>query len=1067
MSSTAPQLALTRPGLIEASAGTGKTFTIAEIYLALLRGHAFYAPESAEPPPRVAEPPRAREILVVTFTEAATAELSARLRARVRKALDEPAAERVPVSAAERVALRLADAEFDEAAVSTIHGFCMRMLRDFCVECGLPPGLKPVEEDGDAIRRFAARLLRRRRLAGDADFARVSVDDAAELLSLFAKNPETPFDASVAAPWKGAFLEEALAAWRERRVSGDSLSFDEVLLRLRDALRKTPALADKIARRFKVALVDEFQDTDPVQWEIFERVFVRKKKPFFVVGDPKQAIYEFRGGDVFTYRAARERIRAESPGNELALGTNWRSTPEAIAAFNELFGFDARVGDFKGARIGGHLEFRETRPPAEKGAAGAAPAAFLRVGFPGNGDAARKAIRRRLVEDVKALVDGQGVPARSVAVLVGKNSEAETLREALVRAGVPAVTASKTSVFETSEAADVRAVLEAMLAPADEAALRRAATTQFFGKTFYADLTPGAKDADALARLREALFECGKLWERRGVFEAFSRLADAYAFSATLAKLENAAARLTNARHVLELLQSREARENLAPRALFDRVFGPGASFGDAAETALRGGGDEDAVRLVTMHKSKGLEYDFVFLPSLWDRPLKEQNAKRQRKYVREESADGSARLLLRPESGNSRTLAARENAKRFERAEIEASALNESCVAYVALTRARLAAVVYHAQATSYKTLAESYMRRLLVASGLITLENAIAPAAALPHWRALSESEPLPRLPFEPRGEEAPKSRAFDAETARGNALKIDDAWGIYSFSGLVGGHDENARDETDAERFADAEAPAADEVFPAPPHCDLPAGTHFGTFVHAIFEKLDFRSRGNLDALVEANKGAFPEWRDDAATRAKFAGMFDATLRLPFGPAGTRLEEIDVARDALREVEFFFRLRRTEDLYSKLHDVFSRWGGIYARTAETHWARGRSRGPLDAEGFMHGYIDLVARVGDAYFIADWKTNRVMEKGAKFMTRRNLEDEIVESGYALQWAIYAIALRRLLRETRGGNGGARLAGVAYFFVRWNAVHFDDSLDDARLDELETALALEGGVKA
>lgn len=1066
MSSTAPQLALTRPGLIEASAGTGKTFTIAEIYLALLRGHAFYAPESAEPPPRVADPPRAREILVVTFTEAATAELSARLRARVRKALDEPDGERVPVSAAERVALRLADAEFDEAAVSTIHGFCMRMLRDFCVECGLPPGLKPVEEDGDAIRRFAARLLRRRRLAGDADFARVSVDDAAELLSLFAKNPETPFDASLAAPWKRAFLEEGLAAWRERRVSGDSLSFDDVLLRLRDALRENPALADKIARRFKVALVDEFQDTDPVQWEIFERVFVRKKRPFFVVGDPKQAIYEFRGGDVFTYRAARERIESESAGNALTLGTNWRSTPEAIAAFNELFAFDARIGDFKDARVGGHLEFQETRPPADKGEATGAPAAFLRVGFPGNGETARTAVRRRLVEDVRALVLGQGVPARSVAVLVGKNSEAETLREALVRAGVPAVTTSKTSVFETREAADVRAVLEAMLAPADEAAVRRAATTQFFGKTFYADLTPGAENADGLARLREALFECGKLWERRGVFEAFSRLADAYAFAETLAKLENAAARLTNARHVLELLQSGESRENLAPRALFERVFGAGASFGDAAETALRAGGDEEAVRLVTMHKSKGLEYDFVFLPGLWDRPLLVRDSKRRRKYVRAESADG-AKLLLRPEDGNSRTAAARENAKRFQRAEIEANALNESCVAYVALTRARLAAVVYHAQATSYNAPAESYMRRLLVAAGLITPENAIAPAAdALPHWRALDEAEPFPRLPFEPRAEEAPKSRAFDAETARGNALKIDDAWGVYSFSGLVGGHDENARDETDAERFADAETPAADEVFPAPPHCDLPAGTHFGTFVHAIFEKLDFRSRGNLDALIEESKGAFPEWRDDAATRGKFAGMFDATLRLPFGPAGIRLEQIDVARDALREVEFFFRLRRTEDLYSKLHDVFSRWGGIYARTAETHWAR-RARAALDADGFMHGYIDLVARVGDAYFIADWKTNRVMEKGAKFMTRRNLEDEIVESGYALQWAIYAIALRRLLRETRGGNGGARLAGVAYFFVRWNAVHFDDSLDDARLDELEAALALEGGVKA
>lgn len=1051
MPSTAPQFDLTRPGLIEASAGTGKTFTVAEIYLALLRGHAFYAPESGEAPPRIAEPPRVREILVVTFTEAATAELSARLRSRIRKALDEPDGERVPVSAAERVALRLADAEFDESAVSTIHGFCMRMLRDFCVECGLPPNLKPVAESGDEIRRFASRFLRKRRLLGDAAFAGVSSAEIADLLSLFAKNPETPFDASAAAPWKKTFLEEGLAAWRARRVSGDSLSFDDVLLRLRDALRADSGLADKIARRFRVALVDEFQDTDPVQWEIFERIFVRAKRPFFIVGDPKQAIYEFRGGDVFTYCAARERIRAVSPGNVLTLRTNWRSTPETLAAFNELFMFDAKVGDFKGARLGGNLEFRPTFSPAGEDAASAVPAAFLRVGFPGNGETARAAVRRRLVADVRALVVGQGVPARSVAVLVGRNSEAEALRDALARVGVPAVTTSKTSVLETQEAADVYAVLEAMLAPSDESAVRRAATTQFFGKAFYADLLPEAENADGLARLREALFECGKLWERRGLFAAFSRLADEYAFAATLAKLENAAARLTNIRHVLELLLKEEARENLAPRALSDRVFGGGGSFGDPSETALRSCGDENAVRLVTMHKSKGLEYDFVFLPSLWDRPLpKAGNA-----YARVKSDDG-AKLMLR-------NAGARSSA--FLRAEIAATAQTEACVAYVALTRARCAVVVYHAQATSRSVPAESYMRRLLMASGLITPENAIASAAALPHWRALSETEPFPRLPFEPRDEETPKARAFDAETARGNALQIDGTWGVYSFSGLVGGHDENARDETDAERFADAEARASDEVFPAPPHCDLPAGTHFGTFVHAIFEKLDFRSRGNFDALVEANKGAFPEWRDDAATRAKFAGMFEATLHLPFGPAGIRLDEIDVSRDALREVEFFFRLKRTDDLYARLHDVFSRWGGIYARTAEAHWAR-RGRGTLDADGFMHGYIDLVARVGDAYFVADWKTNRVMEKGAKFMTRENLEDEIVESGYALQWSIYALALRKLLRETRGGNGRARVAGVAYFFVRWNAVHFDGSLDDARLDELESVLALEGGVK-
>lgn len=1058
-------LDLTRPGIIEASAGTGKTYTIAEIYLALLCGKTRFP--ATETPSRT-KTPSVREILVVTFTEAATAELSGRLKKRIRQALETRTldAQKTPdspsLSPEEETLLRLADAEFDEAAISTIHGFCMRMLRDFSFECGLVPTLSPTENLSREIERFAARFLMRHRLHGNEKIKDFKTSDAAKILSALSKNPDIAVaNASRPENAKLFVATQGIKEWSERS-RNETLSFDEVLLCLRDALRKNPALAEKIARRYQVALVDEFQDTDPVQWEIFERIFVRKNRPFFCVGDPKQAIYEFRGGDIFTYQKARAAI--SQSGNALSLKKNWRSTPEMLAAFNEIFQADNAIPDAYpsaqktlSVKLGNLLDYT----PCEPG--NAAPlttqaSVFLRSGFEGNAERARSAIFEKVADDIAELVREQKIPPSACAVLVKGNEDAAKILNRLSRRNVPAVMTATASVFVTEEAAELKKILRALLFPQDLNAVRNAATTALLAETFFKTALSQNEDA-LLSRLRETFFDTAKIWERNGILPAFAALEKQLAFTQTLAKFSDATRRLTNFRHLLEILQNTAHRGKLSPKALYKKFCEMlAAPNKDSEEQQLRLDSDAPAVRIMTIHKSKGLQFDIVFLPSLWDLPFQKTGQFRP-ESVRRKNADGNAEIIFRDDS------------EEFAKAEIESAAQTNACVSYVAFTRAKRACVVYYARAVSGKTKTplNSYIRQLFETAGAF---NDADRNSTLPHWKFLSESDTFPKIfetpdknPYLKKSpSESPEnSQRFAFDYLPQNKRLDENAWGIFSFSKIIGNHGDSAPENFENETKESVrirEINAGTEVFRAPEQYDLPAGAEFGTLVHAVFEQLDFCSRANLDTLIAQKRAQFPEWLKSPEKRKKFRRLFESTLKLPIDGAETPLSQIDVKRDALRELEFLFRAKKSSDLYARLHDVFSSWGGIYEKTAKAHWQNGKA-GTLKIDGFMHGYIDLVARHENRYYIADWKTNRVMEKDEKTMSRNDLDSEIVKHGYALQWAIYAVALRKFLQKTLKENYTTKqnFGGISYFFVRWNAVAFDNSLDDAKLDQLESVL--------
>lgn len=1149
---TSPTLDLTRPGFVEASAGTGKTFTIAEIYLALLRGEKRFAPRerdaagTADESPtedRTGTPPRVGEILVVTFTDAATAELRDRLRRRIRDALKDAAAAR------ERVLLRLADSEFDESAIFTIHGFCLRVLKDFGISARTDD---VVSSPDDEFARFVSRWRARRIAAGEKIFFDVSAKEIGDAMKPPLRNPElVPAPPENASDARGNALfraaTEAVREWTAQRKAAKNISYGEMLIELRDALRADPALAKKIAARFRVAVVDEFQDTDPVQWEIFRRIFLANRRPIFCVGDPKQAIYEFRGGDIRAYRRARAEILEAGSGNALTLDENFRSEPETIAAFNEIFSFDAKIscelfaGTPKNPRafsapIAGTLEYAPVAFPRIKAKALGAeelaarervPAAVLKIApAASNREEAKKSVAEDIALDVANLVGG-GVPAGSIAVLVSDNKEANLYRALLSREKVPVSTTARGNVLCEPIARALADVMRAMLDPQNAALFRRALITPFFAGTG-TRLLLGAEDSvagtvafpenllpeevfvpeffpDESEEAQQAFADAHERWARSGFLPAFRTLSERLGFSENLATLPDAPALATNVAHLTELIHARERAAGFPPRTLAD-AFGAmlaGASDDDDSDDVqLRADNDGAAVQILTVHKSKGLEFDFVFVPSLWAKSLLPPTHNPPASAKRT-GADGRTELLFdaAPAKGKS------EN---FLRAAAETAGTNAASLFYVALTRARKRVVVHHVPQSASgarRGVWESYQKKILEAAGFFS-EDEDARRRALPHWTVVPAFGTLPPESFpqldETRAAEAqlslledkllliPPDEARERFVAAESAMKklARDAEGVFSFSKIIHAtdsddatarrenDDETRRDgdDADASDSAAAGTPASiDEIsFPRQNFSDLPVGAEFGTIAHLVFEKTDFRSRENLPRVLDAVLPQLPRWAETPAAerralRRKFAEMVEANLALPLlGARGFRLEELGEG-DFASEMEFHFPLKRSRDAFDALSRIFGSWGGVYAETAERHWSpRALGAGtPLSIGGMMTGVVDLAFRADGKFFILDWKTNVVAPRGVPADFRLPLSavrEEIVKHGYALQWAIYALALRKFLRRSLGDafDWDRDFGGIVYLFVRWLAPYFEaGTLSSERLDALERVFSL------
>ncbi|UTW13823.1 exodeoxyribonuclease V subunit beta [Marinobacterium rhizophilum] len=1118
--------------LIEASAGTGKTYTIAALYLRLLLGHGAEGAAHA----RALD---VDEILVVTFTEAATEELRDRVRARIQEArrafmrgasgdafiqglLDD-----TPDHGAAARLLGDAARSMDQAAIFTIHGFCQRMLKQHAFESGSLFDTELEQDDAPLLHEAMldywrqrlytlpdaladevlqlwsepARLLKdiRPHLATDGlrllpDLAGVSllelwqeqdlrvaafkqawrhnsddllalvqaadlngtsyrkasipgwlgsIDDycassqvlpdsvvlknlqrfcQSQLRAKTKKNGVTPEHALFEqlevlceswAPLRELLLTEALHEVRrrlalnkqQRRVQG----FDDLLSGLDKALVSSAGerLALAIRAQYPVALIDEFQDTDPQQYRIFSTLYAdAPQSGLFMIGDPKQAIYAFRGADIFTYIQARRAV-----ADHYTLETNWRSGQAMVDAVNRLFArhdapfiYDEDI-PFVEVRAAAHADKKPLRLRGER-----VPALTLwhLAGDPmAKGDylahfAASCASQVVTLLAGEACLGERPLEAADLAILVRDRYEAAAVQRELQRRNVPSVYQSgRDSVFSTQEAVDLYRILQAVQEPQQERFLRTALASGLLLQDAVA-LNALNEDERCWETLVAEFMAYHQRWENLGVLATVHQLLERRDLAQALLALPGGERRLTDLLHLAELLQ--EASQQLDGMPGLMRWFGEHLQNpnGGSAAQQLRLESDRNRVTLVTIHKSKGLEYPVVLLPF----PVSHRVASTA---IYHDEANGTVLDL----GGGQDAL---------EQADAERLA-EDLRLLYVALTRSVHACYLGIADLRSgagkKSVLAGSALGYLLLRGEKPEALRACLEDYAQVAGIVLSEP-PLHTDSLPPQADEAAvlQARPFRGRIARD--------WRIASYSGLSShGHGRtlNELPGLDLEVVAEADMPTA-----AVPQADIfsfPKGARAGTFLHGLFEQLDFPAARD-SGLAQVVQERLQLEGYDALWQPVLEQLVADVLDAPLDDSGLCLRCVPAA-DRLVELEFMLPVAGLD--CRALNRLLAEGDALSAKAGLLQFDR--------VQGMLKGFVDLVFRVDGRYYIADYKSNHLGQETDSY-ARTALESAMLEHRYDLQYQLYTLALHRLLRQRLPDyDYDTHMGGAFYLFLR------------------------------
>lgn len=815
-------------------------------------------------------------------------------------------------------------------------------------------------------------------------------------------------------------------------------TYDDLIDRVADAIEgpQCDALVAKLRAQYAVALVDEFQDTDPRQWRIFDRTFgVASGTPaLFVIGDPKQAIYGFRGGDVETYLAARGTAQAAPP-----LASNFRSRPSVLRAIAALYAqatsaghppfVDPRIAFFEVAPGGVRqdTDFLRAGAPAPALTLWQAPAPDTVDAKgkpkPHNAGRSRELATQACVAAIHAVlsdaragrasIEGRAVQPGDIAVLVRSHAEATRIRSALAQVGIPAVAAGKQSLFATPEARDVHALLLALLHGADDGRLRMALSTVLVGEDA-ARIAALDEDGAALRAWQLTALGWRDRLQRGGPLALVTALCAEHA--GRLLGLLDGERRLTNYLQLAELLQEAQAHA-LGLHGLVDwlaRAIG-GASSDDDSQL-LRLESDARRVQVVTLHKSKGLEYPLVFLPfaGIGGKP------RDPGRHVSVSGDDGRVLhwKLLQRTSGWDDAKTRWSDAQRAEDARL----------LYVGLTRARHALWIAGGQFSGHDKAAIARM-----------IDTPQALQAALGDALHVDRSLPPDTLPWlPPETDEA-------VPQARSSTRSLASDWWVYSFTQLANadaGHDASSASTQAASGGHDEPAAAPDMAADADTFDPRFSGARFGVVLHDVLERSDFAAwqgwtpgaavpASETEIMVERLRAAGYTGEDIDDGLDVLTPLVGQTLTVRL-PEGVRLADVPGGQRR-PEIEFQFALAptRVEALLELLH---------------AHGVSGARSGfglRRRLEGLMTGLIDLTYVHDGRWYVLDYKTNRLPGYGAA-----QLIDAMAHSEYDLQALIYTVALHRWLRFRLGEryDYARDFGGARYLFCRG----LDATRDDA-----------------
>ncbi|HVO24239.1 MAG TPA: exodeoxyribonuclease V subunit beta [Candidatus Margulisiibacteriota bacterium] len=850
-----------------------------------------------------------------------------------------------------------------------------------------------------------------------------------------------------------------------RHLQANTQSFDDLLHRLDEALAGPAGapLAARIRSRFRAALIDEFQDTDPVQYDIFRRIYHSTDGSLFLIGDPKQAIYAFRGADVFTYIQSRR----DAGAHTYTLATNWRSAQRLVAAVNTLF---AQAHD---PFVLGAISFQpvDAAPGAQGalggGGTGQAPLQFLfarprderrRINKGSGFDDVTRAVA---AEIVRVLTSGTTVVTRQaapeigpgdIAVLCRTNAQAAGMQAALRALRVPSVLHGDASVFDAPEAAELERVLRGLADPRDPGAVRAALATTLMGVSaneLFA-LQANEREWDVWLRRFQSWHD---LWRRRGFVPAFRQLLDELDAQPRLLTLVDGERRMTNLLHLGELLHTALSEAQRGPLALVEwlhllrRDRSARADLGaEAAQIRLES--DDRAVQLVTIHKSKGLEYPIVFCPYLWDGTLLHDE---DAQLVRFHDPDHDDRLTL--------DIGSAAHAAHVERATQETLAENLRLL-YVALTRAKCRCYVVWGPFNTVETSALGYLLHQpptpvpATALARATAEriaglDAAGLRADLDRLVAASEgSIGVTDLNYAPVAPFTQAEQPPETLRCRTATRPLHAGWRISSFSGLAarGALSRSAEEGLDRDELTEADAVEAlpirqEEQVLIVLH-DFPTGVRAGLLMHEVLQHLDFQCieplalRAQLAVTLQRN-GFEMDWAD-ALGRA-----VTDVVGTPLEPQ-LRLRDIPLNR-RLNELEFIFPVANaaphTMLTAARVADIFNRHGT--QPLPRDYAGRVRCLGFAPLAGYLRGFIDLAFEHAGRWYVVDYKSNLLGVRPEDYRPSR-LVDAMVQHHYFLQYHLYAVALHRhLAMRLRNYDYDEHFGGVYYLFLRGMAPQY------------------------
>lgn len=1037
--------------VLEASAGTGKTFALAGLvtrYIA--EGEAALD-----------------QMLLITFGRAATQELRDRVRRQIVDAVvafDDPSAvgdNQVIAHLLDcddderglrRQRLRDALAAFDAATIATTHQFCQMVLKSLGVAGDSDSGVTLVESLDELVGEIVDDLYLRH-FGQERDDPLLSHADALRLAREVVKHPATELRPKEPPPDSRAavcvaFAKDVLAELEIRKRRRGVISYDDLLTRLADALEADDSPAQlRMHQRWPIVMVDEFQDTDPVQWQVIRRAF-SNRSTLVLIGDPKQAIYAFRGGDIVTYLSA-----AETAGTRMTLGKNWRSDAALVNRLQTLLG-GAQLGDeriivheveaqYHGSRLHGapcDEPFRLRVVKREK---------FGRSGTRTIGiDDLRTHIPQDLAADIGGLLasgamfDGRPLEARDVAVIVESHKDARACYAALRDAAIPAVYTGDSDIFTSDAAEDWLCLLEAFDQPHRPGMVRAAAATMFFGKTAEQLVEGGDKLTDDVA---ETLREWAGHARERGVAAIFEA-AQLGGMGLRVLKWQGGERQMTDLAHMTQLLQETAHREHFSLPALRDWLREQRQESGGATERARRLDHDAAAVQIMTVWVAKGLQFPVVYLPFSFNR------------YVRTPELvlfhDGDQRCLhvggIDSPDYNAVSVSGRKE-----------DASDDSRLMYVAMTRAQSQVVAWWAPSWDEPN---GGLSRLLrgrrpdeaavpdrVAPDKISDKDAMA---RFEQWQAagglvIEESvvPPMPALP-------PPETR--DDLAARHWHRTIDAEWRRTSYSGLIRAAESTpVSSEPEVIELDDevAEIPlttsAVGSDVPSP-MADLPMGAKFGTLVHAVLETAD-PFAADLAAELETQVREHAVWWPVDVPPDELATALVPMHDTPLGPLanGLTLRQIGLP-DRMREMDFEFPLAGG-DLRAAAPEIRLSQVGELLRThlpkddpmaSYADRLTGPALGGQPLKGYLSGSVDAVLRIGDRYVVVDYKTNWLGDPAepltAADYARPRLAEAMLHSDYPLQALLYSVVLHRFLRwRLPGYEPSKHLGGVMYLFLR------------------------------